>query len=106
MLAVCSDCQTCAKFEHDSMQDRQTIAMPRRSDQISELRTVKLKMLKVFEFNSQTLKSGVVVLSDDTPSGTGLLFVKGAHTAIKSLVLPASLPPDFDEVSPYIFCML
>lgn len=56
-------------------------------------------MLRVFEFNSQILKSGVVVSSDDTQPGTGLLFVKGAHTAIKALIAPASLPPDFDEVA-------
>ena len=57
-------------------------------------------MLRVFEFNSQILKSGVVVSSDDSQSSTGLLFVKGAHTAIKALIPPTALPPDFDEVAP------
>lgn len=80
------------------MQDRQTVVLPRQSDADSALRTATLAVLKVFEFNSQHLKSGVVVTANDTAAGTGLVFVKGAHTAIQSLVLPAALPPDFDQV--------
>lgn len=80
------------------LQDRHTIVLPRKPDQKSQSQSAKLQLLKVFEFNAQSLKSGALVSSDDTASGTGLLFVKGAHTAIKSLILPALLPPDFDEV--------
>lgn len=72
--------------------------LPQHADARSDSRSVKQKTLRVFEFNSQTLKSGVVVSSDDAASGTGLVVVKGAHTAIKGLMLPASLPPDFDQV--------
>ena len=62
-------------------------------------RPSKLRILKVFDFNSLTLMSGTLVASDDTAPGTGLLFVKGAHTAIKALLPPASLPADYAQAS-------
>ena len=80
------------------LQDRQTVVLPRRPDQQSGLQTTRLSILAVFEFNSHALRSGVIVKSDATPSSVGLLFVKGAHTAIKRLLQPAALPPDFDQV--------
>ena len=55
-------------------------------------------MLRVLEFNSQTLKSGVVVESNDAPEGCALLFVRGAPNVVKDLVRPASVPKDFNQV--------
>lgn len=58
-----------------------------------------LKILHVLEFDSQTLKSGVVVTSNDAPPKGALLFVRGAPGAIRALVRPASVPEDFDQVA-------
>ena len=58
-----------------------------------------LSVKRVLEFSSQTLRSGVVVAASDAPAGLALLFLRGAPAAIKSLVKPASVPPDFDNVS-------
>ena len=85
------------------MQDKQTIVLPLSTEQGSLGQTAtwpsKLRILKAFDFNSLTLMSGALVASDDTEPGTGLLFVKGAHTAIKALLQPASLPADYDQAS-------
>ena len=42
--------------------------------------------------------SGVVVLSDDAPRSAALLFLRGAPTVIESLVDPATVPQNFEEV--------
>ena len=81
------------------LQDRKTVVLPRKPNALSDARMATVKMLHVLEFNSQTLKSGVVVLSDDAPPGGALLFVRGAPGAIKGLVRPASVPQDFDQVA-------
>lgn len=77
------------------MQDRETILLPhpRRSPQL-----LKLSIVRVLEFSSQTLRSGAVVLSDDAPAGCALLFLRGAPAVIRSLVRPASVPRNFDQV--------
>ena len=82
------------------VQGRDTIVLPRRPDHASQARVAKLQLLRAFQFNSQSLKSGMLVTSDDTGASRGLLFVKGAHTAIKSLLPQAALPADFDQVVP------
>ena len=58
----------------------------------------RLHSLKVFGFNSQILMSGSLVTAGSPNASTGLLFVKGAHTAVKQLVPASSLPNDFDQV--------
>lgn len=58
----------------------------------------RLHFLKVFEFNSQILMSGSLVAAGSPTATTGLLFVKGAHTAVKKLLPRSSLPADFDKV--------
>ena len=73
--------------------------LPRAPDHSSNANAAKLQLLKSFEFNSQLLKSGALVTSDDASQDCGLLFVKGAHLAIKALVAPDSLPADFDKVT-------
>lgn len=64
----------------------------------SKAHTATLKILKVLEFNVQTLKSGVVVHDSHGRGDEGLLFVRGAAGVIKSLVQHSSLPSDFDQV--------
>lgn len=59
---------------------------------------VKLSVVKAMEFTSQTLRSGVVVLSDDAPKGSALLFLRGAPAVIRDMVQTASVPPDFNQV--------
>lgn len=72
--------------------------LPRRPDAESALSMVKLSTVRVLEFSSQTLRSGAVVLSDDAPPGSALLFLRGAPAVIRSIVKPASVPADFDQV--------
>ncbi len=72
--------------------------MPRRPDARSSAEKVMLSIKRQLEFSSQTLRSGVVVISTDAPKGSALLFLRGAPAVIKSLVTPTSVPPDFDQV--------
>lgn len=60
---------------------------------------VTLRILKVLEFNVQTLKSGVVVQERRASGDDALLFVRGAAGVIKGLVQFASLPTNFDQVT-------
>lgn len=83
---------------HMHMQDRQTVVLPRRPNARSGSSTAKLSIMKVLEFSSQTLRSGAVVLSQDVPHGAALLFLRGAPAVIKSLVDPATVPANFDQV--------
>lgn len=82
------------------LQDRGTVTLPRTPDQHSVSRQAKLTLLRVLEFNPETLKSGAVVLSADAPPGSALLFVRGAPSVVKDLVQPCSIPEDFDQVRP------
>lgn len=82
------------------LQDRKTIVLPRKADNTSPALTAKLLIVKVMEFTSQTLRSGVVVSSDDAPTGSALLFLRGAPAVIRDLVQPASVPDNFSEVGP------
>ena len=83
----------------ECLQNRDTVVMPHRPDANSKATTATLRLVRAFEFNSQILKSGMLVTSDVIPAGTGLLFVKGAHTAIKRLISAAALPADYDKAS-------
>lgn len=80
------------------MQGRETVVLPRRPDAWSSSEKVKLSIQRQLEFSSQTLRSGVVVVSTDAPKGSALLFLRGAPAVIKRLVTPTSVPPDFDQV--------
>ena len=71
--------------------------LPRQPDHASAARTVKLSILKVMEFSSNTLRSGVVVTADDGAPGEGVLFLRGAPSVIRDLVRPTSVPHDFDQ---------
>ena len=72
--------------------------LPRKPNAFSDVRLATLRVLHVLEFNSQTLKAGAVVKSEDAPPRGALLFVRGAPVAIRDLVQPASVPTDFDQV--------
>ena len=74
------------------------MVLPRKSNSLSNARMATLKVLHVLEFNPQMLQSGVVVTSEDAPSGGALLFVRGAPTSVRDLVQPASVPEDFNQV--------
>ena len=80
-------------------QDRNTILLPGRAHGRSKPHSTKLSILRVFNFQSNTLRSGAVVLSDRGPPETALLFLKGAPDVIKGMVLPASVPLDFQQVT-------
>ena len=76
------------------------MVLPRRPDHNSDARSARLTIAKTLEFSAQTLRSGVVVLSDDAAPKSALLFLRGAPGPIRDLVDPSSVPDDFDEVSP------
>jgi len=60
----------------------------------------ELSILRVLEFSSNSLRSGVVVVvSKGMPRGSALLFLKGAPSIIRQLVQSASVPSDFDQVA-------
>ena len=60
---------------------------------------IKLHIVKRFEFTSQTMKSGALVVPEDAPEGTALLLVKGAPAVIKHMARPSSVPVSFDKVT-------
>ena len=68
-----------------------------RKQDVSSL--IKLHIIKRFEFTSQTMKSGALVVPDDAPEGTALLLVKGAPNVIKHMARAGSVPENFDRVS-------
>ncbi|DBA94075.1 TPA: hypothetical protein ACH3X1_001723 [Trebouxia sp. C0004] len=78
--------------------DREHVVLPRQPDHTSEALLAKLSIAKVMDFTSQTLRSGVVVWSDDGPRGSALLFLKGAPAMIRDLVQPNTVPQDFNQV--------
>lgn len=81
------------------LQDRTTIVLPGRAYGPSKPHNIKLSPLRLFNFQSHTMRSGAVVLSDRWPPGTALLFLKGAPDVIKGMVEAGSVPPDFQQVT-------
>lgn len=59
---------------------------------------IKLNVIKRFEFTSQTMKSGAVVVPEDAPEGTALLLVKGAPNVIKHMARAGNIPDNYDKV--------
>lgn len=92
------DCYLLLSSPFIGLQNRETILLPHRPDIRLSSSMVKLSIVKVLEFSSQTLRSGAVVLSEDAPPGSALLFLRGAPAVIRSLVNPATVPHDFDQV--------
>lgn len=89
------------------MQDRDKITLPitgfGSSDRHRQNRTSELSIVRVFEFSSQMLRSGVVVVASDGPPNSARLFLRGAPAVIRDLVHPSSLPADFDKVWCFMF---
>ena len=79
-------------------QDKRHVTLPRQRDKQSRASTATLDILRVLEFDSQRLKSGVIVSSDDAPSGSALLFIKGAPGVVKDMVLASSVPSNYTQV--------
>ena len=89
------------------MQDRATVVLPRqptRSHPSSSL--AELSVVRVLEFSSNSLRSGVVVVSKGMPKGSALFFLKGAPVVIRQLVQSASVPANFDQVAAESDCCL
>ena len=84
------------------VQDRKRVSLPRKPDRHSRNLIATLTIVKVLEFSSQTLRSGVVVLATDGPPNSARLFLRGAPAVIRDIVQPSSLPPDFNEVGSLI----
>ena len=98
-VCCCLQVLSCNLFDDKPcvLQDRETVVLPRRPDASSTSRMVLMSIVKVLEFSSQTLRSGVVVLADDRPQGSALLFLRGAPAVIRGLVDAATVPADFDQ---------
>ncbi len=79
--------------------------LPRQPDHTSEALLAKLSTAKVMDFTSKTLRSGVVVWSDDGPRGSALLFLRGAPAVIREMVQPNTVPEDFNQVSSNEFAL-
>ena len=79
-------------------QDRETVVLPRKADGKSHAWLVTLDILKVLEFNTQTLKSGALIRACDADPDSALLFLRGAPGMIKRMVGNQSVPMDFDQV--------
>ena len=75
------------------------MVLPRQPDHTSSSLLAKLSIVKVMEFTSHTLRSGVVVWANDGPKGSALLFLRGAPATIRDLVQPASVPESFNQVT-------
>ena len=93
-------CQILVTHLCHALQDRSNLVLPRRPDKRSSASMVNLSILRVLDFNSQTLKSGVVITSDDAPDGSALIFIKGAPNVIKDTVMASSVPSNFEQVLP------
>ncbi|KAL0027251.1 hypothetical protein WJX77_006828 [Trebouxia sp. C0004] len=78
--------------------DREHVVLPRQPDHTSDALLAKLSIAKVMDFTSQTLRSGVVVWSDDGPKDSALLFLRGAPAVIRDMVQPNTVPQDFNQV--------
>ena len=81
------------------MQDRNTILLPNKAHGRARSHSTRLRVLRVFSFQSHTSRSGAVVLCDRRPPGSALLYLKGAPDVISRMVQPASVPPDFQQVT-------
>lgn len=74
------------------------MVLPRKADRTSNARLVTLDILKVLEFNTQTLKSGALVRAHGADPNSAILFLRGAPGVIKSMVRNQLVPTDFDQV--------
>ena len=82
-----------------ALQEHNTVVLPHQASRKQDVSyLIKLQIIKRFEFTSQTMKSGAVVVPEDAPEGSALLLVKGAPSVIKHMAKPGSVPENFDRV--------
>ena len=98
VMCMCAEATAC------SSQDKRRVSLPRLHDKHSRARTATLDIIRVLEFDPRLLKSGVVVMSDDAPASTALLFIKGAPSVIKDTVVASSIPSGFAKVDHMRLC--
>ena len=82
------------------LQEHNTVVLPHKASRLQEVSyLIKVEIIKRFEFTSQAMKSGTVVVPEDAPDDTALLLVKGAPSVIKHMAKPGSVPDNFDRVT-------
>ena len=76
------------------------MVLPHKASRLQEVSyLIKVEIIKRFEFTSQAMKSGTVIVPEDAPDDTALLLVKGAPSVIKHMARPGSVPDNFDRVN-------
>lgn len=89
------------------MQGQNTVVLPHKASRKQDVSCpIKLNVIKRFEFTSQTMKSGAVVVPEDAPEGTALLLVKGAPNVIKHMARAGNIPDNYDGVIARLFLHL
>jgi len=74
--------------------------LPHKASRLQEVSyLIKVEIIKRFEFTSQAMMSGTVIVPEDAPEDTALLLVKGAPSVIKHMAKPGSVPDNFDKVN-------
>ncbi len=74
--------------------------LPHKASRLQEVSyLIKVEIIKRFEFTSQAMMSGTVIVPEDAPDDTALLLVKGAPSVIKHMAKPGSVPDNFDKVN-------
>ncbi|DBB06818.1 TPA: hypothetical protein ACH3X3_009479 [Trebouxia sp. C0006] len=79
--------------------EHNTVVLPHKASRLQEVSyLIKVQIIKRFEFTSQAMMSGTVIVPEDAPHDTALLLVKGAPSVIKHMARPGSVPDNFDKV--------
>lgn len=81
------------------VQGQNTVVLPNKASRKQDVSCpIKLNVIKRFEFTSQTMKSGALVVPEDAPEGTALLLVKGAPNVIRHMARAGNIPDNYDRV--------
>lgn len=80
------------------LQDRSLVALPLKLENQKSATQTTLELLKRFEFESQLLRSAVLVADSAAPSHEATYFVRGAPAAIEQLVGSCQVPADYHQV--------
>ena len=80
------------------MQDRNLVALPSRCPGQKSAQVSTLTVLKRFEFESQLLRSGVLVVDSAAEPDEALFFVRGAPSSIEQTVGLGQVPPTYRKV--------
>lgn len=74
------------------------MALPLKLKSQQSARMTSLKVLKRFEFESQLLRSGVLVADSAGSSDEAIFFVRGAPSCIEQLLGKDQVPADYHQV--------